>query len=90
MTLHPAIAQLLMPNRSAVIFAVKGIISMTLALFASMQLGLDRPYWALVSALFLQIRPESGLVIEKALCQIGGSVVGGGSSRNTFSSASAY
>jgi len=77
MTLHPAIAQLLMPNRSAVIFAVKGIISMTLALFASMQLGLDRPYWALVSALFLQIRPESGLVIEKALCQIGGSVVGG-------------
>jgi uncharacterized membrane protein YccC len=51
---------------------------MALALFVSMYLQLDRPYWALVSAVFLQIRPESGLVIEKALCQIGGSVIGGG------------
>lgn len=78
MTLHPLLAQLLMPNRRAVIFALKGVISMTLALFVSMYLQLDRPYWALVSAVFLQIRPESGLVIEKALCQIFGSVVGGG------------
>lgn len=77
MALHPLAAQLLMPNRQAVIFASKGVISMALALFVSMYLQLDRPYWALVSAVFLQIRPESGLVIEKALCQIFGSVVGG-------------
>ncbi|WP_144823565.1 FUSC family protein [Marinobacter piscensis] len=77
MKLHPLLAQLLMPNRSAVIFALKGVVSMALALFASMYLQLDRPYWALVSAVFLQIRPESGLVIEKALCQILGSVAGG-------------
>lgn len=78
MTLHPLAAQLLMPHRRAVIFALKGVISMALALYAAMYLQLDRPYWALVSAVFLQIRPESGLVIEKALCQILGSVVGGG------------
>lgn len=78
MTLHPLLAQLLTPNRHAVIFAVKGVISMALALLVSMYLQLDRPYWALVSAVFLQIRPESGLVTEKALCQISGSVVGGG------------
>ncbi|HEA51138.1 FUSC family protein [Marinobacter antarcticus] len=78
MTLHPLLDQLLMPNRRAVIFASKGVISMALALFVSMYLELDRPYWALVSAVFLQIRPESGLVIEKALCQIFGSVAGGG------------
>lgn len=78
MTLHPLLAQLLMPNRQAVLFALKGVISMALALFVSMYLQLDRPYWALVSAVFLQIRPESGLVIEKALCQIFGSVLGGG------------
>jgi len=78
MTLHPLLAQLLMPNKRAVIFALKGVISMALALFVSMYLQLDRPYWALVSAVFLQVRPESGLVIEKALCQIFGSAVGGG------------
>ncbi len=45
---------------------------MSLALFVSMALQLDRPYWAMVAAIFLQIRPESGLVIEKALCLIVG------------------
>src|SRR5690554_3970111 len=77
-TLPPLLAQLLTPNKRSVIFALKEVISMALALFVSMYLQLDRPYWALVSAVFLQIRPESGLVIEKALCQISGSVVGGG------------
>ena len=47
--------------------------ALTVALF----LNLDRPYWALVSAVFLQIRPESGLVARKALCQIVGTVIGG-------------
>ncbi|MDO6442721.1 MULTISPECIES: FUSC family protein [unclassified Marinobacter] len=78
MTLHPLLAQLLMPDRSSVIFALKGVVSVVLALYVAMFLQLDRPYWALVSAIFLQIRPESGLVTEKAACQILGSVLGGG------------
>lgn len=52
MTLHPLLSQLLMPNRRAVIFALKGVVSMALALIVAMYLQLDRPYWALVSAVF--------------------------------------
>lgn len=77
MQLHPWLAQLLMPDKHSVIFAIKGLIAMAMALFTSMYLGLERPYWALVAAIFLQIRPESGMVIEKALCLILGSLLGG-------------
>lgn len=68
---------LLMPNKQSVIFAIKGVVAMALSLYIAMFLNLDRPYWALVSAVFLQIRPESGLVIEKGICQIVGTLVGG-------------
>lgn len=77
MTINPALATVLTPDRRSVIFACKGILSMSLALFLAMHLQLERPYWALISAVFLQIRPETGLVIEKGLCQIGGTLVGG-------------
>ncbi|WP_166425288.1 FUSC family protein [Paraglaciecola sp. 20A4] len=68
---------LFFPKKQAVIFALKGVIAMAMALTVAMLLNLDRPYWALVSAIFLQLRPESGLVIEKAICQIIGTVIGG-------------
>lgn len=68
---------LLMPDKRAVLFALKGVIAMAMSLYIAMFLNLDRPYWALVSAVFLQIRPEGGLVIEKGLCQIMGTLVGG-------------
>lgn len=78
MQLSPNLALFLTPNRTTIIFAVKGVIAMALSLFVAMYLNMDRPYWALVSAVFLQMRPESGLVIEKAISQIVGSVLGGG------------
>ena len=65
------------PKKQAVIFAIKGVLAMAMALTIAMALNLERPYWALVSAIFLQLRPESGLVIEKAICQIIGTIVGG-------------
>lgn len=77
MQLPPTLALLLTPNRTTIVFAVKGVIAMALSLYVAMYLNLDRPYWALVSAVFLQMRPESGLVIEKGICQIVGSVIGG-------------
>ncbi|WP_115720510.1 FUSC family protein [Gallaecimonas mangrovi] len=77
MQLSPTLAHFLTPDKRTVTFAVKGVIAMALSLFVSMYLNLDRPYWALVSAVFLQIRPESGLVIEKGICQIVGSAIGG-------------
>ncbi|MFM2481223.1 FUSC family protein [Celerinatantimonas sp. YJH-8] len=66
-----------MPDRRSVIYALRGVISMAISLFIAMYLNLDRPYWALISAVFLQFRPESGLVIEKAICQVVGTLVGG-------------
>ncbi|MBQ4798303.1 FUSC family protein [Pseudoalteromonas sp. MMG006] len=68
---------LFFPKKQAIIFATKGVIAMAMSLSVAMYLNLDRPYWALVSAIFLQLRPESGLVIEKAICQIIGTIVGG-------------
>ncbi|MCX2524786.1 FUSC family protein [Larsenimonas rhizosphaerae] len=68
----------LLPERAVLQFALKGTIAMALSLFLAMEMSLERPYWALISAVFLQIRPQSGLVIEKGLCQIGGTLVGGG------------
>lgn len=67
---------LLLPKRASVIFAIKGVISMAMALLLAMSLGLDRPYWAMVSAVFLQVRPETGLVIQKGMIQIGGTLMG--------------
>ena len=68
---------LFFPKKQAIIFATKGVIAMVMALTIAMSLNLERPYWALVSAIFLQLRPQSGLVIEKAICQIIGTIVGG-------------
>lgn len=50
---------------------------MALSLFIAMYLNLDRPYWAMISAVFLQFRPQSGLVIQKAIFQIAGTFIGG-------------
>ena len=77
MTLSPLQATYLTPDRASLTFALKGVIAMALALYIAMFLNLERPYWAMVSAVFLQTRPESGMVLEKALCQIGGTLIGG-------------
>ena len=68
---------LFLPERYALLFAIKGVIAMAMALTIAMYLNLDRPYWALISAVFLQMRPEGGMVIEKAICQIAGTLIGG-------------
>ncbi|MCW8108144.1 FUSC family protein [Alteromonas ponticola] len=77
MTLSPLQATYLTPDRATLTFALKGVIAMALALYIAMFLNLEHPYWAMVSAVFLQTRPESGMVLEKALCQIGGTLIGG-------------
>ncbi|CAG9001259.1 MAG: p-hydroxybenzoic acid efflux pump subunit AaeB [Candidatus Celerinatantimonas neptuna] len=68
---------LLIPDRRSLQYAIKGVIAMAMALTIAMAFNLERPYWALISAVFLQIRPEAGLVIEKAICQICGTIIGG-------------
>lgn len=74
--MSPALAAFLKPSPFALKFATKGVLAMVLALYAAFHFDLERPYWALISAAFLQIRPMSGMVVEKGLCQIGGTVAG--------------
>lgn len=50
---------------------------MIISLYVAMWMDLDRPYWALVSAVFLQVRPEAGMVLEKTVSQIFGTLLGG-------------
>ncbi|OPA56707.1 hypothetical protein BZY59_30820 [Pseudomonas aeruginosa] len=66
----------LQPNLRSVLFALKGVSAVALALAVSMGLDLDKPFWAMVASMMLQARPETGLVIEKALCLILGSTLG--------------
>ncbi|MDV6251194.1 FUSC family protein [Vibrio sp. EA2] len=68
---------LFFPDKQAIKFAIKGVIAMALSLYIAMFLNLDRPYWALIGAIFLQIRPQGGLVVEKGMYQIIGTLVGG-------------
>lgn len=72
----PLVQTYLMPNATAVKFAIKTTVAMMIALYLALWFDLDRPYWALISAAFLQIRPMSGMVIEKGLCQISGTFIG--------------
>ncbi|ALM53431.1 FUSC family protein [Halomonas huangheensis] len=66
----------LTPSSSAVKFAIKATLAMLLALYIALWCDLERPYWALISAAFLQIRPMSGMVFEKGLSQLLGTAVG--------------
>ena len=75
--MSPILATYLKPSRASLIFALKGVISMSISLYVAMWMDLDRPYWALVSAVFLQVRPEAGMVLEKTVCQILGTLIGG-------------
>lgn len=77
MTLHPVLAVLMTPGKQALLFATRGVITMAVVLYLALFMNLDHPYWALISAVFLQIRPESGMVIEKGLCQVFGTLIGG-------------
>ncbi|WP_260579101.1 FUSC family protein [Vreelandella populi] len=74
--MSPFVHTYLMPNATAVKFAIKTTLAIMLALYIALFFDLERPYWALMSAAFLQIRPMSGMVIEKGICQLGGTFIG--------------
>lgn len=74
--MSPLVQTYLMPSATAVKFAIKTTLAMMLALYVALWFDLERPYWALMSAAFLQVRPMSGMVIEKGICQLGGTFIG--------------
>ena len=74
--LSPTIAHFLMPNKATVLFALKGVIAIGIALSIAMYLALDNPFWAAIPAVMLQARPHSGFVMEKALFLVVSSLIG--------------
>jgi hypothetical protein len=59
---------------SAVIFSGKTFAAALLALFISFWLGLDEPYWGLLTV-FVVAQPDSGLVLAKGFYRLLGTAV---------------
>lgn len=63
-------------TKNKLIYTFKACLAITLALGISMSLDLEKPMWAMISALFLQVRPETGFIIEKAVGLVLASFIG--------------
>ncbi|WP_421684092.1 FUSC family protein [Stutzerimonas urumqiensis] len=66
---------LLLPSPLALRFATKTLFGGLLALWVAMRLGLDQPQWALMTA-FIVAQPMAGMVVQKALARIVGTLAG--------------
>lgn len=54
-------------TKNNLIYTIKAFISVGLALYISMRLGLDKPIWAMIVALLIALRPQAGFIIEKGI-----------------------
>ncbi|WP_150466271.1 FUSC family protein [Francisella sp. SYW-9] len=63
-------------TKNNLIYAFKAFISITLALYISMSMGLDKPVWAVITSIFLALRPEAGFIIEKGIFLVFSTVIG--------------
>jgi uncharacterized membrane protein YccC len=63
------------PFLNAAVFSAKTFASALLALFISFWLGLDEPYWALLTV-FVVAQPDSGLVLAKGFYRLLGTAAG--------------
>ncbi|MFK0089285.1 FUSC family protein [Pseudomonas sp. NPDC090755] len=66
---------LLAPNKLAVQFAIKTLLGGGLALWLALRWGLEQPAWALMTA-FIVAQPLSGMVLQKGLARLFGTLVG--------------
>ncbi|MCW8275463.1 FUSC family protein [Pseudomonas sp. PCH199] len=63
------------PDRRALQFAIKTLIGGGLALWLALRWGLEQPAWALMTA-FIVAQPLSGMVLQKGLARLLGTLVG--------------
>ena len=63
------------PDRRALQFAIKTLIGGGLALWLALRWGLEQPAWALMTA-FIVAQPLSGMVVQKGLARLLGTLVG--------------
>jgi len=63
------------PSSLALKFAIKTLLGGGLALWLAMRWGLEQPAWALMTA-FIVAQPMSGMVVQKGLARLAGTLVG--------------
>ena len=63
------------PDRLALQFAIKTVLGGGLALWLALRWGLEQPSWALMTA-FIVAQPLSGMVVQKGLARLLGTLVG--------------
>ena len=63
-------------KHKTLILSFRFILAVTIVLLVSLSLDIYKPMWAITAALFLQLRPEAGFVIEKAVCLIVATLIG--------------
>lgn len=61
----------------AAVFSLKSYAAGMLAIYLALSIGLDRPYWAFLTA-YIVAQPLAGAVLSKALFRVIGTVVGAG------------
>ncbi len=66
----------LFDKHKILILSFRFIIAVIIVLLVSLSLDIYKPMWAITAVLFLQLRPEAGFVIEKALCLIVATFIG--------------
>ncbi len=65
----------LMPSTQALQFTIKTLLGAGLALWCAMRFGLEQPQWAMMTA-FIVAQPLSGMVVQKGLARLLGTLVG--------------
>lgn len=63
------------PSTLALKFAIKTLLGGGLALWLALRWGLEQPTWALMTA-FIVAQPLSGMVVQKGLARLAGTLVG--------------
>ncbi len=66
---------LFVPDKLALQFAIKTLLGGGLALWLALRWGLEQPAWALMTA-FIVAQPLSGMVLQKGLARLLGTLVG--------------
>ncbi|QLE78391.1 hypothetical protein FLM55_01010 [Francisella sp. Scap27] len=63
-------------NQNTFVICFRLLLSAIIVLIVTLNFNLYKPMWGIIAALFLQLRPETGFVIEKALCLVAGTFIG--------------
>ena len=61
----------------AALFSVKAYLASMLAIYISLSIGLERPYWAFLTS-YIVAQPLAGAVVSKAMFRVVGTFVGAG------------